>query len=58
LIGAAVAQAAVVGLFVWSDLGFLWFNVIGCGLVVAVSLVVQVGLRQPRQPGRPMEVST
>jgi solute:Na+ symporter, SSS family len=58
LIGAAVAQAAVVGLFVWSDLGFLWFNVIGCGLVVVVSLVVQLGLRQPRHPSRPMEVST
>jgi len=58
LIGAAVAQAAVVGLFLWSDLGFLWFNVIGCAIVVAVSLVVQLGLRQPRHDGRPMEVST
>jgi hypothetical protein len=52
-----VAQTAVVGLFVWSDLGFLWFNVIGCGLVVAVSVVAQLGLRQPRHDEGPMEVS-
>jgi Na+/proline symporter len=58
LIGAVVAQTAVVGLFVWSSLSFLWFNVIGCGLVVLVSVVVQLGLRQPRQGGGPMEVST
>jgi Na+/proline symporter len=58
LIGAVVAQTAVVGLFLWSDLSFLWFNVIGCGLVVLVSVVVQLGLRQPRQGGGPMEVST
>ena len=58
LIGAVVAQTAVVGLFVWSDLSFLWFNVIGCGLVVLVSVVVQLGLRQPRQGDGPMEVST
>jgi Na+/proline symporter len=57
LIGAIVAQIAVVGLFLWSDLGFLWFNVIGCGLVVVVSVVAQLGLRQPRHDEGPMEVS-
>jgi Na+/proline symporter len=42
LIGAIVAEASVVTLFFTSDLGFLWYNVIGCGLVVAVSLVLQL----------------
>jgi Na+/proline symporter len=42
LIGAIAAQALVVILFFASDLGFLWYNVIGCGTVVAVSLVFQI----------------
>jgi Na+/proline symporter len=42
LMGALVAQATVVALFFASDLGFLWYNVIGCGIVVAVSLTLQL----------------
>jgi Na+/proline symporter len=41
LIGAAVAQLAVVAAYLASDIGFLWFNVIGCALVVAVAVVAQ-----------------
>ena len=41
LIGAIVAETLVVSLFFLSDLGFLWFNVIGCATVVGVSSVVQ-----------------
>jgi solute:Na+ symporter, SSS family len=41
LIGAIAAQALVVILFFASDLGFLWYNVIGCGALVIVSLLVQ-----------------
>ena len=41
LIGAIVAQTVVVVLFFASQLGFLWYNVIGCAVVVAVALVVQ-----------------
>lgn len=48
LIGAVVAQALVIALFVASDLGFLWYNVIGCAAVVAVSLVMQVFWEKPR----------
>jgi Na+/proline symporter len=36
-----VAQASVLVLFFGFDLGFLWYNVIGCGVVVGVSLVLQ-----------------
>jgi Na+/proline symporter len=42
LIGALLAEATVVALFFTSDLGFLWYNVIGCGIVVAVSLLLQL----------------
>ena len=41
LVGALVAQATVLGLFFASDLGFLWYNVVGCGLVVVVSAVLE-----------------
>jgi len=41
LIGAIVAESLVVSLFFGTDLGFLWFNVIGCATVVGVSTVVQ-----------------
>jgi SSS family transporter len=41
LLGALVAQATVLALFFASDLGFLWYNAVGCGVVVAVSLVLE-----------------
>ncbi|MBP7147922.1 MAG: sodium:solute symporter [Acidobacteria bacterium] len=46
LIGAVVAQVTVIALFLTSDLGFLWFNVIGCAIVVAVALALEA-LRGP-----------
>jgi len=42
LIGAFVAEATVLTLFFATDLGFLWFNVIGCAAVVAVSLALSL----------------
>jgi len=41
LVAAALAQVGVVALFFSSDIGFLWFNLIGCALVVGLSLLVQ-----------------
>jgi Na+/proline symporter len=41
LIGALAAELVVVGLFFATDLGFLWFNVIGCVVVVAMSVVLE-----------------
>jgi Na+/proline symporter len=41
LLAAVVAQAVVVGLFFASELGFLWYNVIGCGVVVVVSIALE-----------------
>jgi Na+/proline symporter len=41
LIGAACSQALVVALFFASDLGFLWFNVVGSAVVVLVACVLE-----------------
>jgi Na+/proline symporter len=41
LIGAVVAQTLVAVLFFTSPLGFLWYNVIGCAVVVLVAAAVQ-----------------
>jgi Na+/proline symporter len=49
LIGAIVAQALVIVLFFASELGFLWYNVIGCAAVVLVSLAMQAIWPAPRQ---------
>jgi Na+/proline symporter len=37
-IAALVAQAAVIIVFLASDIGFLWYNVIGCAAVVLLAL--------------------
>ncbi len=38
---AVIAEAAVLVCFVATDLGFLWFNVVGCGITVALSLLFE-----------------
>ena len=43
-----VAQAVVVATWLGSDIGFLWYNVIGCFVVVAVSLVLTAVLPPPK----------
>jgi len=51
LVAALVAQAVVIVLFLTSSLGFLWYNVIGCGIVVVLGTFLE-GLRRVR-PARP-----
>ena len=41
-VGALMAQAAVVVLYLTSDIGFLWFNLIGCMLVIGLAMAVQL----------------
>jgi solute:Na+ symporter, SSS family len=50
LVAASAAQIGVIILFFRSDIGFLWFNVIGCMLVVLGALAVQAlpGVSPPR----------
>ncbi|QSQ13171.1 sodium:solute symporter [Myxococcus landrumensis] len=38
---AVISQATVIALFMLSSIGYLWYNVIGCALVVVLSLVAQ-----------------
>ena len=47
---AVISQTTVVGLFLMSDIGYLWFNVIGCALVVVLSLVLQTVLPRQQEP--------
>jgi len=41
LLGALVAQSVVIMLFFTSELGFLWYNVVACTIVVGVAWTVQ-----------------
>jgi uncharacterized sodium:solute symporter family permease YidK len=43
LLAALGAQACVITLFLVSELGFLWYNVVGCGLVVGLSVLLELG---------------
>jgi hypothetical protein len=49
LFGAACAQVAVVALFVASDLGYLWFNLVGSAIVVLVACALEE-VRRARLP--------
>jgi len=42
LLAAVVAQAVVIVVFFTSDLGFLWYNVLGCGIVVVLSFLLEL----------------
>lgn len=56
IIGAVVAQLTVFILFAASDLGFLWYNVVGCTIVVVVSWIaerVRGGLGGAPEPDSP-----
>jgi SSS family solute:Na+ symporter len=39
-ISLLIGQAAVILTFVWTSIGFLWYNVIGCAVVVILSLIL------------------
>ena len=49
--GGLIAQAAVLALYATTNIGYLWFNVIGCAGVMGISTLWQV-LASPRS-GRP-----
>ncbi|MDX1408937.1 MAG: sodium:solute symporter, partial [Saprospiraceae bacterium] len=45
-IGALVAEAVVLICFFYTDIGFLWYNVIGCLGVIIVGLLVSLVTRK------------
>lgn len=56
LVAALLAEATVIALFFGSDLGFLWYNVIGCSIVVVLSIGLELARKRrlassPRQAG-------
>ncbi len=53
LIGAIAALATVLTLFWTTEIGFLWFNVIGCGIVVVASVALE-GARRSMRPPQPL----
>jgi len=40
-LGGIVSQSFVIFLYLTSDIGFLWFNFIGCGMVLLTSAIIQ-----------------
>jgi solute:Na+ symporter, SSS family len=47
LIAAMLAEAIVLAFFFASDLGFLWFNVVGAAAVVLIALILQPLIGSP-----------
>lgn len=53
-LAALLAETTVIVLFFTTDIGYLWYNLIGCGLVLGLGLVLQAVLpgrgAAPKQP--------
>jgi hypothetical protein len=43
---AIVAECIVIGLYLKTDIGYLWYNLVGCVLVLALALIIQAVLPQ------------
>lgn len=45
-IGGAIAETLVIALYIFTDIPFLWFNLIGCVLVVMTSSLLELFFRE------------
>ncbi|ADO69701.1 sodium:solute symporter [Stigmatella aurantiaca] len=52
-LAALLSQGGVLGLFTFSGIGYLWFNVIGCALVVVLGVILQALLPGSRSGAKP-----
>ncbi|MEK7331574.1 MAG: sodium:solute symporter [Candidatus Eisenbacteria bacterium] len=50
-IGAIVAEVAVIACFKLTGISFLWYNLIGCALVMVTALALQPLVRRGARPG-------
>lgn len=41
-IAALIAQTIVLYFYFYTDLAYLWFNVVGCGAVIIISLIIEI----------------
>ncbi len=41
-IAALLSEAAIIGIWLYKDVAFLWLNVWGCGLVIGLALLLQI----------------
>lgn len=39
-VAALIAQAVVISCFIWTEIPYLWFNVIGCGILVIFAVLL------------------
>lgn len=46
---ALVAESIVLALFFTQDIGYLWFNLIGCVTVIVISGIIEKGLDKPKE---------
>ena len=49
-IAALISETLVIGLWLASDIGFLWFNVIGCAAVLLLAAGLNIALKKPLLP--------
>ncbi len=47
---ALTAQVTVIALYLTTDIGFLWYNLIGCALVLALALLLTLAIEPRRDP--------
>jgi len=52
---ALAAEAGVLACFVFTPVSFLWYNVVGCGLVILLSLLFTFRSSRAGAPGIPAE---
>ena len=48
-IGMLVGETAIFSAYLFTKISFLWYNVIGCIVVVAVGLALSTGQNKPQQ---------
>ena len=50
-LGALMAEIFVIALYIGSGIGFLWFNLIGCVLVILFAYIIQLLLNEKSESG-------
>jgi hypothetical protein len=46
---ALVAEAGVIGCYMFTDISFLWYNLVGCVLVIGIGLLISIFGKNKKQ---------